>query len=216
MKSQLPGNNLLSYSDERKVQARKDRYGVNSGTQEFDAIVHEQKIKDGMKPGPPPGGIEVENDGSPSKASDKSVGSVDLKPVKEQKRAIINQQVETSNIIINGNAPIPGVLHTQEEIKRQREAEQKRKEMAVRVIQKWGRGMLGRSRASKVRFRMQKEIESDFNEFAYKYKVNDKFNLNRFLKMKRKVRFQNIGGQSMEEESISEQIGAESMSFTDI
>ena len=97
--------------------------------------------------------------------------------------------MEQSNIIINRNEPIPGVLHTEEQVKKQKDMELKKKTEAAKVIQKWGRGMLDRRKASRVRSRMKREIEMDFNDYAHKFKANSQFNLEKFLQMKKKVRF---------------------------
>mmetsp|Transcript_33617 Transcript_33617/g.51804 ORF Transcript_33617/g.51804 Transcript_33617/m.51804 type:complete len:100 (+) Transcript_33617:2298-2597(+) len=75
--------------------------------------------------------------------------------------------------------------------------------------------MLDRRKTSKLRFRMRQEIGDEFDEFAFKFKANDEFNLQRFLNLRKKVRFQNAT-HSVDEESISEQIGIESVSYTDI
>ena len=46
LKHQLPGNSLLSEAEERKLGARKDRYGVfNADTHDFDRVVEIQREK---------------------------------------------------------------------------------------------------------------------------------------------------------------------------
>ena len=45
---QLPGNNMLSLEDERKVMARDNRYGLQ-GDNGYNEIVKEQRRKEGWK-----------------------------------------------------------------------------------------------------------------------------------------------------------------------
>jgi hypothetical protein len=67
--------------------------------------------------------------------------------------------------------------------------------------------MMARKKARRVRNGMKKEIEIEYDDFAAEFKMNDRFNLNRFLEIKHKMREKNrLIAESIDEESISEQL----------
>lgn len=52
---------------------------------------------------------------------------------------------------------------------------------------------------------MEKELQGNFDDFSAQFKMNDKFNLNKFLNEKQRLRQLN-GTDGVDDESISEQI----------
>ena len=100
---------------------------------------------------------------------------------------------------------MPGVINIKDEAARQKEAEQARHTKAALVMQKWARGWKDRKRTSKLRNRMRNEIESDHAHYTAYFKMNDEFNLNKFIEKKKAIRSQI--GTDVIEESISEKIG---------
>jgi|TARA_B110000305_G_C19202040_1_gene521643 hypothetical protein len=63
--------------------------------------------------------------------------------------------------------------------------------------------MRDRKRARKIRGRMEKELQGNFDDFSAQFKMNDKFNLNKFLNEKQRLRQLN-GTDGVDDESISE------------
>jgi len=113
--------------------------------------------------------------------------SIDLKPVKESKRPIVNQPLGAKKSMTK----VPGVANAKEEAARQKREALKRDELAAIVIQKWARGWKDRKRTSKKRSNMKYEIDYEHEKFTNDFKANDKFNLNQFLSKKVKLRQMN-------------------------
>ena len=86
-----PGNNLLPLNDEKKFAARENRYGLQ-GDNGFDAIVNEERRKSGILESSKKQAGENILDFTQKSASKKSDHSIDLQPVKEEKRKIVNQK----------------------------------------------------------------------------------------------------------------------------
>lgn len=102
------------------------------------------------------------------------------------------------------------MLNAREEAARQKAAELLRHELAALVMQKWFRGWQARKIYSKRIKRTKREIEEEYNDFVTTFKANDSFNLNRFLKEKKRLRAK-TGTDALEEDTISEHLGEQSI-----
>lgn len=100
---------------------------------------------------------------------------------------------------------MPGVVNVKAEAERQKREREETEAKAATVLQKWTRGMFGRKRARRQRANMKQEIDFEFDTFAHNFKMNDKFNLKKFLGIKQKLRAKNMTD-SIEEDSITENI----------
>lgn len=127
-----------------------------------------------------------------------------MKPVKQanQKRVIINrpQKEEESPAV----AAPPGVINIQEEAARQKAEMDKRRNTAATAIQRRVRGWQDRKRTNKLKNRMRKDIDDDRADFIQHWKMNDKYNINRYMKEKERLR--KLNKTDKMEESISENI----------
>ena len=79
-------------------------------------------------------------------------------------------------------------------------------------MQKWARGWKARKMVSKKRLRMKAQIDYEHAQFTNEFKINDKFNLNKFLSQKQQLR--QLNGTEGWDQSINEDI-IQSMSFND-
>ena len=99
MKQALPGNNLLPQADEKRNQARQNRYGLD-GDNGYDQMVESQLPRDGSVGKQKESILNFTNNKqvsprSKSVKSEKSkADSVDLEPVRQGKRSIVNQPAE--------------------------------------------------------------------------------------------------------------------------
>lgn len=215
----LPGNNFLSSLDEQKFGARENRYGLH-GDNGYSDMVREQRKREGQAS---PSLNESDNimnftkkEASPAKSNKsdkKSDLSVDLKPVKEEKRKVVNQPLSKKSKSAPTKAKVPGVVNAKEEAQRQLNEIRDRESKAVTVIQKWYRGWKARKLVSKRRRLMKDEIDYEHARFTQEFKVNEKFNLNKFIQQKQKLR--ELNQTYGLEESIAEQI-FESVANTDV
>lgn len=126
---------------------------------------------------------------SPAKSDKKSEGSVDLQPEKQSKRKIVNQPVKQTHSA--PKAHLPGMLDTKAEAQRQLNEKKKRETQAATVVQKWYRGWHDRKFVAKRRAGMKHEIDYEHKRFTEEFKINEKFNLNKFISQKTKLRQQN-------------------------
>ena len=80
----------------------------------------------------------------------------------------------------------------------------KRRNRAATAIQKRVRGWQDRKRTNRLKSRMRKEIEEDRADFIQQFKTNDKYNINKYMKEKERLR--KLNKTDKIEESISENI----------
>ena len=119
-----------------------------------------------------------------------------------QKRVIINRpQKEDEGPAVR---PPPGVVNIQEEAARQKAEMDKRRNRAATAIQKRVRGWQDRKRTNRLKSRMRKEVEEDRADFIQQFKMNDKYNINKYMKEKERLR--KLNKTDKIEESISENI----------
>ena len=133
----------MSLEDEKKLGVRENRYGLH-GDNGYNDIVREQRKKEGLATLSAQSANRQENilnftqkESSPSKSDQKS--EVDLKPVKEEKRKIVNQALGSGSVTTKASK-VPGILNVKDEATRQKNEVQKRDANAATVIQKWARG----------------------------------------------------------------------------
>lgn len=178
----LPGNSLIANEEEWRNGARKNRYGLQ-GDNGFDEVVQEQRKRDGLSsPAKKDANILdfTQKEASPQKSDKKSEGSLDLKPVKEPKRVVVNQALNKKSQSAP-KAKVPGIANAKEEAQRQKDEMLKRDTAAATEIQKWTRGWQERKAVSKRRNRMKREVDYEHAEFTNEFKMNDQFNLNKFI-----------------------------------
>jgi hypothetical protein len=183
----LPGNNILSSLDDQKYGARENRFGL-LGDNGYSDMVREQRRREGL---PSPSLNESDNvlnftkkESSPVKSDKKSDISVDLKPVKGEKRKIVNQPLSKKSKSAPPKAKMPGVVNAKEEAQRQIDETKDRESKAATVMQKWYRGWRARKLVSKKRRLMKDEIDYEHARFTQEFKINEKFNLNKFISQK--------------------------------
>jgi hypothetical protein len=188
--------------------ARENRYGLQ-GDNGYTQMVDSQKPKDyrGTSVGKQENILNfTQKEKSPRsksvKSDKKSEGSVDLQPVRQQKRSIVNQGAE--KLTKKPADTIPGVVNVKGEANRQMQQIRSQEETAAIVMQKWARGWKARKFVSKKRLRMKAQIDYEHAQFTNEFKINDKFNLNKFLSQKQQLR--NLNGTDGMDESINEQI----------
>ena len=83
------------------------------------------------------------------------------------------------------------------------------------VIQKRLRGHNARKEANRQRNRMKDRIEQEYGDFNRDIKFNSDFNLQRYVKEKRKLRKQNALGSNSAMDDIDEIIGESSSNLGD-
>lgn len=98
----------------------------------------------------------------------------------------------------------PGVINIQEEAARQKSEMDKRRKWAATAIQRRVRGWQDRKKTTKMQLRMRKDIDDDRGDFIQQFKMNDKYNINRYMKEKERLR--KLNKTDKMEESISENI----------
>lgn len=82
----MPGNKLIAFEDQMKLGVREDRYGLK-GDNGYSDLVEKQKSekspeKDNI--------LNFTNQKDPSPEKSINMDDYDLKPVKEEKRKIVN------------------------------------------------------------------------------------------------------------------------------
>jgi hypothetical protein len=105
-------------------------------------------------------------------------------------------------------------LNVKEEAARQQAEVRTREAKAATVIQKWARGWKARRLAARKQKNLMRDVDYEHAQFTHEFKMNDQFNLNKFISQKQKLRQLNKT-EGLDEESISEQI-VESAVYTDV
>jgi len=80
--------------------------------------------------------------------------------------------------------PAPGMLNLKQEADRQKKELLQAQSKAATVMQKWARGWEARRRANKLRYRTRQDIQNGYTDYTDNFKINDQFNLNRFINEK--------------------------------
>ena len=195
---ELPGNHLLPIQDQKMLGVRENRYGLQ-GDNGYNDIVKAQRLRDG---------IIDKSIGSPENILDftqkpespgKSEESLDVMPVKDVPRKIVNQPVDEPEI----PEQVAGMMNVKHEAKRQLTEQEQKELSAVSTIQKWARGWRDRRRARKVRNRMQREIDASHASFVNTFKAHEKFNMAKFISKKQEIRAK-IATENVDDDSISE------------
>ncbi len=104
---------------------------------------------------------------------------------------------------------LPGVTNARSTQAKLDKARREKESKAVVVIQKFLRGHWGRQDAEKQKARRFKEVGLQYDRYQKEFKKNQEYDLQRYLKDKKRVRSQN-GFESIEEitEEIGESIGS--------
>ena len=180
---QIERKKMQPKSDSGRTQkqslSQKQKTDIKAGA---NSQLNDLKIRTGG--GKP---IEVE--------ADHSEDSLDKVPTREPsttKRKIVNDQPKKKTNVDHRDLPGTSKIHLEAE--RQKKEEQERKRKAAVCIQRRLRGHWGRRDVARRRYILKDRIEAEYGDFERDFKFNEEFNIQRWMKEKRRVALLNAGG----------------------